>query len=177
METKASDVYEEKTPGHLAWGEFDVPDLKVEVVLVNLPKGRGCTLVPTKESVLKGFHNLKDMKAVLEQSLIRTRATLSLHDKVHCWHRGKKFDLTVTSLEPNTYNAVSCINTDIEVDFGSLNDDEDFEEKKTESASNTAKMIQENVTGQSLGRTLRSFNEAQKRNDNTTSLFMPTSRQ
>merc|ERR1712107_54782 len=107
------------------------------------------------------------MKAVLEQSLIRTRATLSLHDKVYCWHRGKKFELNVTSLKPSTYNAVSCINTDIEVDFGSLNDDEDVEEKKTESDSYTTKMIQGKEIGQSLGRTLRSCNEAQKRNDDT----------
>lgn len=109
---------EEKTPGHLAWGEFDVPNNEIEVTMVKLPKGRGCTLTPTRESVAHGFHNLKDVKAVLEQSLIRTRATLSVNDTVHCWHRGIKFELKVSSVSPGDFSAVSCINTDIEVDIG-----------------------------------------------------------
>lgn len=107
----------EKTPGHLAWGEFDVPDLPVEVSLVKLPKGQACTLQPTKDAILNGFYNLKDIKLVLEQSLIRTRATLSVHDLVHTWHRGVKYDLCVKEVQPATYNAVVCINTDINVDF------------------------------------------------------------
>lgn len=111
---------EDKTPGHLAWGEFDVPDYDVEVTLVKLPKGKGCTLTPTRESIVHGFHNLKDIKAVLEQSLIRTRATLTVNDTVHSWHRGTKFELVVSSVSPMDFSAVSCINTDIEVEFGTL---------------------------------------------------------
>ena len=107
----------EKTPGHLAWGLFDVPDVDVEITLVKLPKGKHCTLVPTPEAVRNGFYNLKDIKLVLEQSLIRTRATLSVNDCVHSWHRGKKFDLVVKDVTPSDFGAVSCINTDIEVDF------------------------------------------------------------
>jgi hypothetical protein len=109
---------EDKTPGHLAWGAFVVPDMPIEVTLVNLPKGRHCTLVPTKEAIFNGFHQLKDVKLVLEQSLIRTRATLSVGDTVHTWHRGLKFDLKVESVSPADFHAVSCINTDIEVDIG-----------------------------------------------------------
>ena len=30
---------EEKTPGHIAWGAFDVPNLDVEICMVTLPKG------------------------------------------------------------------------------------------------------------------------------------------
>ena len=107
----------EKTPGHLAWGLFDVPDVDVEITLIKLPKGKHCTLVPTPDSVRNGFYNLKDIKLVLEQSLIRTRATLSVNDCVHSWHRGKKFDLVVKDVTPSGFGAVSCINTDIEVDF------------------------------------------------------------
>ena len=107
----------EKTPGHLAWGAFDVPNLPVEVSLVKLPKGKACTLQPTEDAIRNGFYNLKDIKLVLEQSLIRTRATLSVHDLVHTWHRGVKYDLRVTEVKPATYNAVVCINTDINVDF------------------------------------------------------------
>ena len=107
----------EKTPGHLAWGLFDVPDVDVEITLVKLPKGKHCTLVPTPEAVRNGFYNLKNIKLVLEQSLIRTRATLSVNDCVHSWHRGKKFDLVVKDVTPSGFGAVSCINTDIEVDF------------------------------------------------------------
>lgn len=107
----------EKTPGHLAWGLFDVPDLDVEITLIKLPKGKHCTLVPTSDAVRNGFYDLKDVKLVLEQSLIRTRATLSVNDCVHTWHRGKKFDLVVKDVTPSGFGAVSCINTDIEVDF------------------------------------------------------------
>lgn len=109
---------EEKTPGHLAWGAFDVPDVTLEISLVTLPKGRECTLIPTMNAIEQGFHGLKDVKLVLEQSLIRTRATLSVGDKVATWHRGKKFDLTVASVTPADWKAVSCINTDIEVEIG-----------------------------------------------------------
>lgn len=109
---------DEQTPGHLAWGAFDIPSVPVEVTLVQLPKGKACTLTPTKEAVENGFYNLTDIKLVLEQSLIRTRATLTLGDRVHTWHRGHKFDLDVTAVRPSTFQAVVCINTDIEVDFG-----------------------------------------------------------
>ena len=57
------------------------------------------------------------------QSLIRTRATLSVGDVVHSWHRGFKFDLSVASVTPSDYHAVSCVNTDIEVEFGSPDGD------------------------------------------------------
>ena len=107
----------EKTPGHLAWGAFEVPNSPVEVSLVKLPKGKACTLQPTEEAILNGFYNLKDIKLVLEQSLIRTRATLSVNDVVHSWHRGVKYDLRVADVKPATYKAVVCINTDINVDF------------------------------------------------------------
>ncbi|CAJ1969220.1 unnamed protein product [Cylindrotheca closterium] len=109
---------EDQTPGHLAWGAFDIPDLSLEITLLQLPKGKGCTLVPTKEAIQNNFYGLKDVKLVLEQSLIRTRATLSKGDVVCTWHRGVQFDLKVTKVIPSTYDAVTCINTDIEVEIG-----------------------------------------------------------
>ncbi len=111
----------EQTPGHLAWGRFDLPDADLEITMVRLPKGRGCTLVPTPEAVQNNFYGLKDVKMVLEQSLIRTRATLSKGDLVSTWHRGIKYDLDVTKVTPAAYAAVTCINTDIEVDIGEAN--------------------------------------------------------
>jgi hypothetical protein len=120
---------EEKTPGHLAWGAFDIPDVEVEVTLLKLPKGRRCTLIPTMDAIRNGFHNLKDIKLVLEQSLIRTRATLTVNDLVHTWHRGIKYDLKVASVTPSDYQAVSIINTDMEVDIG-IN--EEFEREMAE---------------------------------------------
>ena len=107
----------EKTPGHLAWGAFDVPVDKIEITMVQLPKGRTAKLLPSQEAIRNGFYALKDIKMVLEQSLIRTRATLSVGDLIHTWHRGQKFDLTVTQVTPAAYQSVSCINTDIEIDF------------------------------------------------------------
>lgn len=115
----------EKTPGHVAYGAFDVPDWPVEVTLVKLPKGKGCTLTPTKEAIQNGFYNLKDVKLVLEQSLIRTRATLSVGDTVHTWHRGIRFDLNVTHVLPSAFHAVTCINTDIEVEIGTVETEEE----------------------------------------------------
>ncbi|KAG7364533.1 ubiquitin fusion degradation protein UFD1 [Nitzschia inconspicua] len=108
----------ECTPGHLAWGAFDIPNIQLEITMVKLPKGRGCTLTPTQEAVRNNFYGLKDVKMVLEQSLIRTRATLSAGDVVSTWHRGVRFDLDVSKVIPTTFRAVTCINTDIEVDIG-----------------------------------------------------------
>ena len=117
-DTPMSDVEETTTPGHLAWGAFDLPDCPLEITLVQrLPKGRSARLRPSAPAVQNGFYGLPDIKLVLEQSLIRTRATLSLHDTIHTWHRGKQFDLEVVQVEPNEYGSVSCINTDIEVEF------------------------------------------------------------
>merc|ERR1712176_1013509 len=72
-----------QTPGHIAYGKFDIPDMKIELSLIKLPKGSACTLVPTIDAIHNGFYNLKDVKLVLEQSLIRTRATLSVGDTVY----------------------------------------------------------------------------------------------
>ena len=109
---------EDRTPGHLAWGAFDVPVVNLEISLVTLPKGRGCTLVPTMDAIRQGFHQLKDVKLVLEQSLVRTRATLSVGDTVHTWHRGVKFDLKVSEVAPADWHSISCVNTDVEVNIG-----------------------------------------------------------
>jgi Ubiquitin fusion degradation protein UFD1 len=114
---QSNEADEERTAGHLAWGAFDIPDMPVEVSLVELPKGRACTLAPTPQAVANGFYSLADVKLVLEQSLVRTRATLTVGDLVHTWNRGVQYDLHVTAVVPGTYNAVVCINTDIEVDF------------------------------------------------------------
>ena len=111
-----------KTPGHVAYGEFDVPAMPVEITMLRLPKGKGCTLTPTHEAIRNGFYNLQDVKLVLEQSLIRTRATLSVGDTVQTWHRGVSYDLLVSKVIPSTYHAITCINTDIEVELGEVKD-------------------------------------------------------
>lgn len=117
MEVDDANDDDEKTPGHLAWGAFDVPAREIEITMVQLPKGRTARLRPNTDAIKHGFYSLKDVKLVLEQSLVRTRATLSLGDLIHTWHRGVRFDLTVTQLTPADYHSVSCINTDLEIDF------------------------------------------------------------
>jgi len=149
------EMEQDKTPGHLAWGAFDIPRGKIEITQVVLPKGRKCTLVPSKEAAKNGFYGLKDVKLVLEQSLSRTRATLSLNDTVHTWHRGVKFDLQVTSVTPSDYNAISCINTDIEVDIGALETDGKDDETMKTTTNPTTKVVEEKKsrfegTGQTL---------------------------
>jgi hypothetical protein len=108
----------EKTPGHLAWGQFDLPQSFIEITRVRLPKGKSARLIPTDQAIADGFYKLTDIKYVLEQSLVRTRATLSIHDIIHVWHRGKSFELRVEAVSPSTFAAVSCINTDLEIEFG-----------------------------------------------------------
>lgn len=98
---------------------IDFPSTPLEITMVKLPKGRGCTLTPTFDAIRNHFYELPNVKFVLEQSLIRTRATFSVGDVVRTWHRGVQFDLHVSQVIPTTFRAVMCINTDIEVDIGS----------------------------------------------------------
>ena len=115
----------EKTPGHLAYGAFDIPDLPIEITPINsLPAGTDCTFTPTASSIKNGFYKLKDVKAVLEQSLMRTRATLSKGDMIRTWRRGVSFDLIVSSLSPSEFGVVSCVNTDLNVEIGNPEDDD-----------------------------------------------------
>lgn len=125
----------EKTPGHPAYGLFDVPALPIEVTPINsLPPGRNCTFTPTQSSIKNGFYALKDVKLVLEQSLMRTRATLSRGDIIRTWRRGVSFDLIVSSLSPPEYGAVSCVNTDLNVDIGPAEGEQDGEPKNEDIA-------------------------------------------
>lgn len=153
-------IDDDQTPGHLAWGEFSVPDIDVEVTLLTLPKGKSCTFVPTLDSLKNGFNSLKDVKAVLEQSLVRTRATISLGDTVHCWHRGVKFDLNVSSVTPPDFAAISCVNTDIEVDIGTpkfenKEDNKGIKKNNEQDGRNLGNSAQsKETTGNILGRGL-----------------------
>ncbi|KAL7436111.1 hypothetical protein ACHAXM_005023 [Skeletonema potamos] len=120
-----AEVQSEKTPGHLAYGAFDIPDLPIEITPINcLPAGSDCTFTPTASSIKNGFYNLKDVKLVLEQSLIRTRATLSKGDVIRTWRRGVSFDLIVSNLSPSEFGVVSCVNTDLNVDIGPPDEDD-----------------------------------------------------
>lgn len=122
--TTATDTMdEEKTPGHPAYNKFDIPSLPIEIVPIKyLPPGKDCTFTPTPQSIRNGFYDLKDIKSVLEQSLMRTRATLSMGDVIRTWRRGVSFDLVVSKLSSvvssDCYGAVSCVNTDLNVDIG-----------------------------------------------------------
>ena len=108
----------ERTPGHPAYGLFDVPDVAIEIVpITRLPPGRHCTFVPTSESVKNGFQHLKDVENVLERSLSRARATLTRGDVVRAWRRGVPYDLIVRDVSPSSYGAVCCVNTDLNVDI------------------------------------------------------------
>ena len=53
---------------------------------------------------------------------MRTRATLSMGDVIRTWRRGVSFDLVVSKLSSvassEYYGAVSCVNTDLNVDIG-----------------------------------------------------------
>jgi Ubiquitin fusion degradation protein UFD1 len=133
---------DDKTTGHAAYGLFDVPSCKVGLTpLSQVPKGTGCTLVPTSESLRLGFSQMPDVKAALEQSLIRTRATLSVDDVVVSWYRRTKFELYVEKVVPSSFGVVSCINTDIEVDIGSppLTPEEEQDSNSSKTKKNSHK--------------------------------------
>jgi hypothetical protein len=121
---------EDKTPGHAAYGLFPVPVSEIEVTLLtHLPLGSKCTLQPTVDAIKQGFYNVKNVKLALEQSLTRTRGSLNVGDLMHCWFRGKKFDLNVHEVIPSDIGAISCVNCDIEVDIAPLQTDLDREEE------------------------------------------------
>jgi len=54
-----------------------------------------------------------------------------------------KFDLQVTSVTPSDYNAISCINTDIEVDIGALETDGKDDEAMKTTTNPTTKVVEE----------------------------------
>eukprot|EP00956_Cyclotella_meneghiniana_P015878 scaffold24646_cov20-Cyclotella_meneghiniana.AAC.2 len=137
--TTRMEVDDEKTPGHPAYNAFDIPSLPIEIIpITSLPPGKDCTFTPTTQSIRAGFYDLKDIKAVLEQSLMRTRATLSRGDVIRTWRRGVCFDLMVSKLSSDSvmtsssslsldYGVVSCVNTDLNVDIGVPEEEEEGE--------------------------------------------------
>ena len=142
------DVDEEKTPGHVAYNAFDIPAVPIEIVLLQLPKGTGMTLRPITRSddTTKSFYLLQQdqVKYALEQSIQRTRATITLYDTLTTWYRGNEYQFLVTKLtvasshsNTNVYDAISCINTDIEIDFEPINMDDDKVDDGTTNAVNT----------------------------------------
>ena len=119
--------------------------MPIEITPVtSISAGTDCTFTPTASSIKNGFYKLKDVKAVLEQSLMRTRATLSKGDVIRTWRRGVSFDLIVSSLSPSEFGVVSCVNTDLNVDIGPPEE----EEKKGVADVNTKP---ECVEGKQLG--------------------------
>jgi UBX domain len=137
--TMINDVDEEKTPGHVAYNAFDVPAVPIEIVLLQLPKGTGMTLRPIihTDNTTKSFYELQQdqVKYALEQSIQRTRATITLYETLTTWYRGNEYQFLVTKLvvassnsngtNTNVYNAISCLNTDIEIDFEPMDTDDD----------------------------------------------------
>eukprot|EP00574_Skeletonema_japonicum_P001144 CAMPEP_0201740460 /NCGR_PEP_ID=MMETSP0593-20130828/46312_1 /ASSEMBLY_ACC=CAM_ASM_000672 /TAXON_ID=267983 /ORGANISM="Skeletonema japonicum, Strain CCMP2506" /LENGTH=643 /DNA_ID=CAMNT_0048234771 /DNA_START=29 /DNA_END=1960 /DNA_ORIENTATION=+ len=142
----------EKTPGHLAYGAFDIPDLPIEITPINsLPAGTDCTFTPTTSSITNGFYKLTNVKAVLEQSLMRTRATLSKGDVIRTWRRGVSFDLIVSSVVPSEFGVVSCVNTDLNVDIGPPEEEDEEEDlNKKPARDDDVDEVKKGSSGQSL---------------------------
>ena len=166
----------EGTPGHVAYGAFDVPtDMPVQITLLSkLPKGKQCILKPTKQAIDNGFYQLKDIKLVLEQSLIRTRATLSIGDEISTWHRGKQYNLSVTSLQPDTYAVVSCINTDLEVEFSSSSENTNTDKHTQNISNNDNQRNLSNTTG-NQGYRLKDYNTNDTENGRDNNTLMASS--
>ena len=138
---------EEKTPGHIAYGAFDLPQLPVDISLVQLPKGHACTLVPTAQALQNNFYAVQDIKLMLEQSLIRTRAVLAVGDIVHAWHRGIQYNVAVSQVTPAAYGAISIINTDLTVEFGAAEESEETAERQQKGgASKNKETAQQSTT-------------------------------
>jgi len=151
-EKESEEELEHKTPGHPAYGLFHVPSQTIEVLfLTNLPLGKKCTLQPTRSAIENGFYNLKDVKVVLEQSLIRTRGCLNVGDVMHCWNRGKKFDLKVKDVTPSHVRAVSCVNTDVEVDIAAVDDDDGENENMNEELPKMQHTSSDSLSGKTSG--------------------------
>ena len=171
----AMDIDSEQTPGHPTYGKFDIPDVPIEVTPINsLPPGKNCTFTPMASSIKNGFYALKDVKVVMEQSLMRTRATLSRGDVIRTWRRGKEYDLIVSSLTPAEYGAVSCVNTDLNVDIGPAEGEEGEALAKKSDHGNDAKPEQNPMGG---GRVLSEpSSHAKKSNESTPYPTAPTTK-
>lgn len=127
----------DKTPGHPAYGAFPIPASLISITpLTSIPAGKSCTLTPTPSSIKNGFYSLQNVKLVLEQSLVRTRATLSKGDVVRTWRRGVCFDLVVSEVCPDGLGVVSCVDTDLTVDIGAPEGDEQSRVSGNEMNSN-----------------------------------------
>ncbi len=134
-DTESDDA--DKTPGHPAYGAFPIPASLISITpLTSLPAGISCTLTPTPSSIKNGFYSLQNVKLVFEQSLVRTRATLSKGDVVRTWRRGVSFDLIVSKVCPDGLGVVSCVDTDLTVDIGAPEGEEQNEVNGSEANSN-----------------------------------------
>lgn len=93
---------------------------------------------------------MKDVKLALEQSLTRTRASLTVGDMIHTWHRGVQFDMIIIEVEPASFGSISCINTDIEITFAPLTTTTPPQELKSNSKPDS-KSLESNKVFQSTG--------------------------
>lgn len=82
----------------------------VSVKYVRLPKVKHVKLQPLENK----FYSLDNVKLMLEDNL-KHHSTLTVGDLVTVWHRGEKFLLKVSAMQPEQRG--SLIDTDVEVDL------------------------------------------------------------
>lgn len=100
---------------------------KVTIKYVRLPKVQHVKLQPLENK----FFGLENVKLMLEDNL-KHHSTLTIGDIVTVWHRGDKFTLKVSDIDPANHGTL--IDTDVEVDL-----DESVEYKKHLQQEETAK--------------------------------------
>lgn len=82
----------------------------VEIKYVRLPKITNVKLQPLENR----FYSLENVKLMLEDNL-KHHSTLTVGDVVKVWHRGQKYTLKVSAMQPTDKG--SLIDTDVEVDL------------------------------------------------------------
>jgi len=77
------------------------------------------------------------------------QATLSIGDIMHTWHWGVKYNVTVISVMPSMYPAITVINTDLEVNFAPPPEEEGT--LKNAAATLASSVLKPSESGQMLG--------------------------
>ncbi len=89
------------------------------------------------------FYQLNQIKHVLEENL-RLHSTLTIGDIFTVWYRGKSYKLQTTELSPQSYGTL--VDTDVEVEFGTLSEPENDPTKQLSSTQSTDKTTSQSQT-------------------------------
>lgn len=110
----------------LKHADGSISDLhSVSIVYTRLPKITNAKFAPVMTTSSESIFQVGPIKLVLEENL-RSHSTLSVGDHVSVWHRGRRYELRVMELQPESSG--SLFNADVEVEFVSAEHAQAFDQ-------------------------------------------------